>query len=225
MIQTFVSYVQKKNGQPPKVANATPEPDTTPMPEPGGWGLTREPFTLCADPEMLYLGAGHRDALARLLYAVRTHKGGALLVSEDAGDGKTSLLRRLLLDLAVPGAPPVLSAFIEYPTLTPTQMLRAIATGLGAPKALRDKATAVASLREHLLAHRATGGVAVVVVDEGQLLADRTAVLQELRILLNLSTPEGFLLTFLLSGQKPLMAAVKAIPELWQRLPVRIFLD
>ena len=63
------------------------------------WGLEKAPFSLTPDPDMLYLSKQHQEGLIRLQYAVISNKGGALLVSENAGDGKTSLLARLSRDL------------------------------------------------------------------------------------------------------------------------------
>ena len=49
------------------------------------WGMTKPPFSLTPDPEMLYLSSQHSECLMRLKYAVFSHKGGALLVSDEAG--------------------------------------------------------------------------------------------------------------------------------------------
>ena len=59
------------------------------------WALTRPPFALAPCPENLFLSKQHRECLLRLKFAVLAGKGGALLISENAGDGKTTVLRRL----------------------------------------------------------------------------------------------------------------------------------
>ena len=64
----------------------------------------------------------------------------------------------------------------------------------------------------------------LVIVDEGQMLSHRPDLLQELRILLNFCVSDSFLVSFVLSGQRPLETAVRQMPEFWQRLPVRFFL-
>ena len=43
-------------------------------------------------------------------------------------------------------------------------------------------------------------------------------------MLLNLTHEKEYLLTLVLSGQKPLWGAMKDIPEFWQRLPVKYYL-
>ncbi len=55
----------------------------------------------------------------RLKYAIFSHKGGALLVSDTAGNGKTSILARLQNDLKDYYGGRVRVAYIDHPTLTP----------------------------------------------------------------------------------------------------------
>ncbi|MCE5270556.1 AAA family ATPase [bacterium] len=188
------------------------------------WGLARPPFSLTPDPEMLYMSGQHQEGLLRLKYAVVSNKGGALLVSENAGDGKTSLLARLRHDLDSYYEGRCRSVFIDHPTLTANQMVGEIARQLGVGSGSNDKLTLLNELREHLLTCHRQGVKCVVILDEGQMLCHRPDILQELRILLNFCVSDAFLLTFVLSGQKPLDEAIRAMPEFHQRLPVRFFL-
>ena len=48
-------------------------------------------------------------------------------------------------------------------------------------------------------------------------------VLQELRVLINLTHNNEYLHTFILSGQKALWDTLQEMPEFWQRLPVRYY--
>ena len=188
------------------------------------WGLEKIPFSLTPDPEMLYLSSQHRECLLRLKYAIQSNKGGALLVSDHAGDGKTSVLTRLCQDMEEEFGTKMKLVFIDHPTLTPTQMISEISRQLGAPKEYRDKVRALNQLREQLQSFHEDGFKTVVIVDEGHMLSHRLDLLQELRILLNFCVAEAFLLTFIFSGQKPLEGIVRSMPEFWQRLPVRFFL-
>ena len=188
------------------------------------WDLEKIPFSLTPDPEMLYLSSQHRECLMRLKYAIQSNKGGALLVSDHAGDGKTSVLTRLCQDMESDYGEKIKIVFIDHPTLTPTQMLSEIARQLDAPKKYRDKVRALNQLREQLQSFHDAGYKTVVIVDEGHMLSHRIDLLQELRILLNFCVAEAFLLTFIFSGQKPLEGIVRSMPEFWQRLPVRFFL-
>jgi general secretion pathway protein A len=166
------------------------------------WGLARAPFSLAPDPKSLFLSRQHSECLLRLKYAVLGGKGGALLVSENAGDGKTTILRRLSND----------------PTLSPVEMLQEISRQIGIERPFKSKVRALTALRERLMQLHDEGQKCVVIVDEGQNL------LQELRILLNLYWRDTFLLSFILSGQHSLEAIIRGMPEFWQRLPVRFFL-
>ncbi len=188
------------------------------------WGLTKPPFALAPCPDNLFLSKQHRECLLRLKYAVMAGKGGALVISENAGDGKTTVLKRLMLDLdrELDGRSQV--AFIDHPTLTPYQMLEEMCRQLGVEKPSRSKNRALNQLREHLIRLHVEGIKAVVIVDEGQMLAHRPDLLQELRILLNFCVSDAFLLSFILSGQRALEGVIRSMPEFWQRLPVRFFL-
>src|SRR5439155_2166912 len=88
------------------------------------FGFAAKPFGKTPDPAFLYESDQHREALARLEYAVE-EKELALLVG-DIGSGKTTLSRALIDRLG--DARPVVLLF--KPRLTPTQLLRSIATGL-----------------------------------------------------------------------------------------------
>jgi type II secretory pathway predicted ATPase ExeA len=188
------------------------------------WGFSRGPFSLSPDPGMLYMSSQHQEALLRLKYGVLSNRGGVLLVSENAGDGKTSILRRLMDDLEVERPGRMKVAFIDHPTLTVNQMIAEIARQLGVPRVRKEKIDNLNALRTKLLAMHEEGIHSLVIVDEGQMLAHRPDLLQELRILLNFCVSEAFLLSFILSGQRPLEDALKKMPEFWQRLPVRFFL-
>lgn len=188
------------------------------------WGLERPPFALTPDPEMLYMSSQHRECLLRLKYAVMSGKGGALLVSENAGDGKTSVLRRLSLDLVDEFDGRCRTAFLSHPTLEPREMICEISRQLGGATPEGTKTDVLAALSDRLEELYRAGDKVVVIVDEGQMLAHRPDMLQELRVLLNFCVADAFLLTFIFSGQAPLEPAVRGMPEFWQRLPVRYFL-
>src|SRR5437588_1775539 len=89
------------------------------------FGLRVKPFGKTPDPFFLFESDQHKEALARLEYAVE-EKELALLVG-DIGSGKTTL-SRALIDRLGESRPVVL---IINPRLTPTQLLRSVAQGLG----------------------------------------------------------------------------------------------
>jgi len=188
------------------------------------WSIQKPPFSLTPDPDMLFLSTQHSECLMRLKYAIFSQKGGALLVSDNAGNGKTSVLARLMMDLDDYYGGRVRVVFIDHPTLTPIEMIGEIAHQLGAELHTAEKIRALNHLRDRLFSLYNENIKVVVIVDEGQMLRDRPDILGELRILLNFCVSDSFLLTFIFSGQKPLDSVLREMPEFWQRLPVRFFL-
>lgn len=188
------------------------------------WGFNRAPFALTPDPDMLYLSKQHRECMLRLQYAIAGNKGGALLVSENPGDGKTSVLRRLEQDLGVSEEEHYRIVFIDHPTLTANQMLWEILRQLGLGESKGEKIQNLLQLRGALVEMYQKGERCIFILDEGQLLADRPDLLQEFRVLMNYTVGDTFLLTFIFSGQSELEGIMKRLPEFYQRLPVRYFL-
>jgi general secretion pathway protein A len=188
------------------------------------WGLEKEPFHLAPDEEMMYLGGQYYECFERLLYAVNANKGGALVVSEEAGLGKTTVLLKLIAEVKAEYGDRFRYAMIDHPTLTVAQIVASIHSGLINTRPDDDKFRNLLAIKETLIELKRLGGRALIIVDEGQMLCERKDVLQELRILLNLTHGKEYLLTVILCGQRPLWNTVKGIPEFWQRLPVKYYL-
>jgi general secretion pathway protein A len=188
------------------------------------WGLSRSPFQLAPDEDMMYLGGQYYECFERLAYAVNTNKGGVLLVSEEAGLGKTTLLLKLITELSEEYGDLYRYSFLDHPTLTTAQVVAHIAAGITGARPDDDKFKNLMAMKEALIALKQSGGKATVIVDEAHMLCDRKEVLQELRMLLNLTYDRQYLITVILSGQRPLWDTIKVIPEFWQRLPVKYYL-
>src|ERR687885_1407464 len=58
------------------------------------FGLSQNPFNLSPDPDFLYRSPQHEEALANLIYGVRSRKGFIVLTGE-VGTGKTTMLECL----------------------------------------------------------------------------------------------------------------------------------
>ncbi len=115
------------------------------------WGLAKQPFSLAPCPKNLFMSKQHSECLLRLKYAVMAGKGGALLVSENAGDGKTTILRRLCNDLRQELKGRVRIAFIDHPPLTPVEILQEISRQIGIQRPFRSKVRALGALRDRLM--------------------------------------------------------------------------
>ena len=164
------------------------------------FGFTSRPFGKTPDPAFLYESPQHKEALARLEYAVE-EKELALLVG-DVGSGKTTL-SRALIDRISDSRPVVL---LINPRVTPSQLLRTIAAGLGlSPSRFRNELldqihTKLYELYEE---HREPA----IIIDEAQLIPSK-ATFDEIRLLTNFQLDDQNLLSLLLIGQ----------PELQDRL-------
>ncbi|HEY0144014.1 MAG TPA: AAA family ATPase [Thermoanaerobaculia bacterium] len=164
------------------------------------FGLSAKPFGKTPDPSFLYESKQHREALARLEYAV-DEKELALLTG-DIGSGKTTL-SRALIDRVSESRPVVL---LINPRLTPTQLLRGIAQGLGIePGRFRNEL--VEQLHTKLYELHEENREPVLMIDEAQLIPTK-ATFDEIRLLTNFQLDDQNLLSVILIGQ----------PELEERL-------
>lgn len=187
------------------------------------WGLTQHPFLLAPDGRMMCVTGQYFECLERLRYAVSTNKGGALIVSEEAGLGKTTTLLRLIDEMREEHGTNFRFAYIDHPTLTANQLIEEITGFITGEMPSGDKLKNLQRLKACLIQAKREGGKSIIAIDEGQMLCDSPEVLQELRVLINLTHNNEYLHTFVLSGQKALWETLQGIPEFWQRLPVRYY--
>ncbi|MGD9576959.1 MAG: AAA family ATPase [Syntrophorhabdus sp.] len=187
------------------------------------WGLTRHPFLLAPDSKMMCVTGQYFECLERLKYAIYTNKGGVLIVSEDAGLGKTTILLKLIDEMKEEYGDAFRFAFVDQPALSPAQMIAQITRSITKAEPHEDKLKNLTMLRDSLLEANEQGGKSIIVVDEAQMLCEAHDVLQELRTLINLTHNGQYLHTFILSGQRALWNTIKGMPEFWQRLPVRYY--
>src|SRR5690242_14483088 len=94
------------------------------------FGLEKVPFSLTPDPRYLFLTSKHREALAGLLFAV-TERKGFMVMTGDAGTGKTTLVRKLLL--SIPRTCAQFSVIVN-PALTRSELLETELMDFGEPE-------------------------------------------------------------------------------------------
>src|SRR5437660_481863 len=179
------------------------------------FGLTTKPFGKTPDPGFLYESAQHSEALARLEYAVE-EKELSLLVGE-IGSGKTTLSRALSDRIA--DARPVI--LLINPRLTPTQLLRSIASGLGLQPA-RFRNELLDQIHTKLFELYEEKREPVLIIDEAQLIPTK-ATFDEIRLLTNFQLDDQNLLSVILIGQPELDARLDraAYAPLRQRIGLR----
>lgn len=174
------------------------------------FGLAEAPFSIAPDPRYLYMSPSHREALAHLLYGVRSDDGFVVLTGE-VGTGKTTLCRCLLEQLPADWE----VAFIFNPKLSVLELLATVCEEFLIPlPAGRPGVKAyVDCINAWLLAVHAKGRMAVLIIDEAQSLEPE--VLEQVRLLTNLETNCRKLLRILLLGQ-PQLRDLLARPDLVQ---------
>lgn len=179
------------------------------------FGFREKPFGKTPNPEYLYESAQHREALARLEYAV-DEKELALLTG-DIGSGKTTL-SRALIDRIGDSRPVIL---LINPRLSPSQLLRSIATSLGiTPKFFRNDL--LDQIQTRLVELYELGTEPVLIIDEAQLIPTRSTF-DEIRLLTNFQLDDQNLLSVILIGQPELEKRLqhKSYAALSQRIGMR----
>jgi general secretion pathway protein A len=185
------------------------------------FGFTENPFNISPDPEFLYRSPQHEEALANLIYGVRSRKGFIVLTGE-VGTGKTTMLECLrdYLD-----SQRVEFAFIFNSRLTPDQFFEMMAYDLDLPCNRKSKTDVLFALNTLLLQQAERNRTTVLIVDEAHNL--EWDVLEEIRLLGNLETRQGKLLQIILAGQPELDRKLDApnLRQLKQRVVLRCSLD
>lgn len=185
------------------------------------FGLKEAPFSIAPNPQYLYMSDRHREALAHLVYGIKSD-GGFILLTGEVGTGKTTICRCLLEQ--IPND--VHIAFILNPKLNPAELLATACDDLGISYPERASIKVMVDrLNEFLLAAHQEGKRTVLIIDEAQNLS--IDVLEQLRLLTNLETNERKLLQIILLGQPELLTllAQKELRQLSQRITARFHLD
>jgi general secretion pathway protein A len=181
------------------------------------FGLSENPFNLSPDPEFLYRSPQHEEALANLIYGVRSRKGFIVLAGE-VGTGKTTMLECLrdYLD-----SQRIEFAFIFNSRLTPDQFFEMIAYDFDLRCDRKSKTEVLFALNALLIQQTERGRTCVLIVDEAHNL--EWDVLEEIRLLGNLENRQGKLLQIILAGQPELESKLDApnLRQLKQRIVLR----
>lgn len=180
--------------------------------------IKEKPFSKTPDPRFLFLSHQHREALARLQFAVEERE--FFVLTGEVGSGKTTLSRALIDSL---GDDTKLVLIIN-PRLSPVQLLRSLIQGLGSkPRSGRDGLWD--QLSDLLFELFEQEKQAVLIVDEAQLIPEK-ATLDELRLITNFQLDDFNLLTLILIGQPELKERLKrpGYRALHQRVGIRYHL-
>ena len=186
------------------------------------FGLDLEPFSVAPDTRFYYNSAQHSKALVRMMYAVDSMKGLALLIG-DIGTGKTILARRMLDSLPDEEYESALLVII-HSGITAEWLLKRIAIQLGVKDPPSEKLQLLSQLYERLMELHESGKKSVVLIDEAQMLQNRE-IMEEFRGLLNLEVPEKKLITFVFFGLPELDTNLRLDEPLAQRVVLKYRLE
>ena len=180
------------------------------------YNLTEYPFNITPDPRFLYFTPHHREAYDHLMYGIQQRKGFIELTGE-VGSGKTTLCRAVLANLGGD----VETALILNPSLTETQLLRAMLHDFGLEVRGHDRLAFIEKLNEFLLAKSQEGTNVALLIDEAQDLTPQ--VMEQIRLLSNLETDQHKLIQIVLCGQPELKKRLARpdLRQLRQRITVR----
>jgi type II secretory pathway predicted ATPase ExeA len=180
------------------------------------FGLEELPFSVTPDPRFSYSNSLYREAFATLRYGIETRKG-FIVITGEAGTGKTTLLRRLMRTVEST----VHTAFIFNTHLDFIELLRLVLADLGIAHSAQDRLTLMAQLNDYLIEQLNKNHIVSVLVDEAQNLSDE--MLEELRLLSNLETDKAKLIQLVLMGQPELERKLDQakLRQLKQRVAVR----
>ncbi len=166
------------------------------------FGLDYPPYRITPDTQLFYSGGERGATLDALRFAICNGDAITKVVGE-VGSGKTMLCR--MLELELPKRVEIV--YLANPSLSPENILHAIAFEIGLPEGSEaDRLKVMKALQEYLLKRHADGCQVVVFVEEAQGMPLET--LEEIRLLSNLETRQHKLLQIVLFGQ----------PELDERL-------
>jgi general secretion pathway protein A len=185
------------------------------------FGFSENPFNISPDPEFLYRSPQHEEALANLIYGVRSRKGFIVLTGE-VGTGKTTMLECLRDYLETQR---IEFAFIFNSRLTPEQFFEMMAFDFDLQCDRKSKPEILVALNNLLIQQAERGRTTVLIVDEAHNLD--WEVLEEIRLLGNLETRQGKLLQIILAGQPELDRKLDAanLRQLKQRIVLRCSLN
>ena len=184
------------------------------------FGFSESPFSITPDPRFFYTNPVYQEAYANLRYGIEKKKG-FIVITGEAGTGKSTLLRRLMRNLG----DTIHSAYIFNTDLTFPELLSFTLHDLGLSPQETSKVSMLQGLNDYLIGQLKQGHTVSVLVDEAQNLSAET--LEGLRLLSNLETDQEKLLQIVLMGQPELERKLDQpnLRQLKQRVAVQCRLD
>jgi len=158
------------------------------------YNLKTMPFQITTDPQFLWLGEKHSEALATLKYGIMENKG-FLLLTGDVGTGKTALINQLIkmIDVAA------IVAKIPDPGLSSLDFFNFLAGECKIKKKFESKGAFLIYLKNFLHKAYAEQKKVLLVIDEAQRL--NHDLLEQIRLLSNIELQNRKLINIFFVGQ------------------------
>jgi general secretion pathway protein A len=156
--------------------------------------LKTYPFRTNPDPEFIWFGEKHKEALSLLKYGL-LRRDGFLLLTGDVGTGKTSLIRYLLrlIDSSA------LVATIHDPDMPVIDFFNYLSEAFGMNRVFSNKADFLIQFKNFLLGAYSEHKSVFVIIDEAQRLNHER--LEEIRLLSNIELDDENLINIFFIGQ------------------------
>lgn len=187
------------------------------------WQLQSNPFQCLPDARFFYRSETHENALLKLQYLIEQRQGAGLLIGS-SGSGKSFLMQLLAEQLPAGGGPLVA---VLFPQMSPGEFLAYLAAELDGSAAERSLSgsldRSIRHIQELLVSYSRRGQHPIILIEEAHLI-DEIQVLQALRLLLNFQPQQGGCFSLILSGQRELLARVRRLPQLEERIAVKALL-
>ncbi|UCH23548.1 MAG: AAA family ATPase [Deltaproteobacteria bacterium] len=158
------------------------------------YNLEKEPFQITADPDFLWLGEQHLEALSTLQYGIQENKG-FLLLTGDVGTGKTVLINRLVSMLNVES----IVATLPDPGLDVLDFFNHLSETFQMGQTFESKGAFLSHLRKFLHKTAAQNKSVLLIIDEAQQLNHE--LLEEIRLLSNIELNNQKLINIFFVGQ------------------------
>lgn len=184
------------------------------------YNLKSKPFQMSTDPDFLWLGEKHKEALATLRYAIVENKG-ILALTGDVGTGKTTLINALIKSLG----DDTLAATIYDPSLGVLEFFNIISIAFNMGRTFDGKGEFLIYFKRFLKEARAQNKKVLLIIDEAQRINNE--LLEEIRLLSNLEDDHVRLLNIFFVGQNEFIDVLKEYKNraLRQRITLRYHIE
>jgi type II secretory pathway predicted ATPase ExeA len=180
------------------------------------FGFKESPFNPGPDPRFLYLSQSHREALASMVYGIEQRRG-FIAITGEVGSGKTTLIHSLLSNLDNKTH----TAFIFYPSGTYSDLLRNILIEFDIDTEGKSDLELRLQFHHFVIDQFRKARNVALIFDEAQNMSPD--VLEHLRLLSNLESPQEKLFQIILAGQPELSDKLDQpeLRQLRQRIGIR----